>query len=144
MEISTALKLSNQEVLELLNYFDDSSDLPLHAGLDFSSYSKKLSEKALFVIAYEHSEMAGFIAYYLNSEGHFAYIPQFVVNKQYRHRGIGHRLMKELIASLPELYTSIRLEVLKSNTYAASFYKREGFSELDDHNERTLLKYDLR
>lgn len=144
MEISVALKLSTQEVFNLLDHFDDSSNIPLHCGLDFNSYSKKLSVNALFVIAKENAAKVGFIAYYLNEEGHFAYIPQIVVHKKFRHMGVGHSMLVKFVDSLPYEYDSIKLEVLKSNTYAISFYKREGFFELEDHNERLLLKKDLK
>lgn len=140
MEIRSGLKLTQSEVLSLLNRFDDSSDSPLHEGLDFDSYSKKLSDYAFFVIAYEDKKMIGFIAYYLNDEGQFAYVPQVVVHKDSRHKGVGHALFSTMYDSLTPNYTSIRLEVLKTNDNARGFYAREGFEEINDHNERLLLE----
>ena len=34
----------------------------------------------------------------------------------------------------------IKLEVLKSNTYARNFYQREGFTRVEDHKERLSLE----
>lgn len=139
MRIVTTKKLQQVEVISLLRYFDDSSDIPLSKGLDFESYGKKLSDFAYFVIAYEEKTMIAFIAYYLNEEGKFAYIPQVVVHKNHRHRGIGHRMINTLCTNIDKRFTSIRLEVLKENRNARLFYKREGFVEIEDRNERILL-----
>lgn len=143
MNIETNVKLSQQEVISLLTHFDESSDTPLSQGLDFSSYSKKLSDFAHFVIAYEEKSMIGFIAYYLNEENHFAYIPQTVVHKNGRHKGVGHAMFSAMYDCIKSNYPAIRLEVLKVNNNARGFYAREGFVEVEDHNERLLLERKL-
>ena len=94
MEIRTGLRLSQSEVLSLLNRFDDSSEKPLHAGVDFSTYSIKLSQYAYFIIAIENDLQMGFVAYYLNDENHFAYVPQVVVHKEARHKEWGIQCSK--------------------------------------------------
>ena len=142
MELNVGIKLTSSEVLSLLQFFDDSSDRPLHEGLNFSSYSEKLSRHALFVLAKDGDELKGFIAYYLNEEGHFVYIPQIVVHKNARHSGLGHMMMTELIESVALLngkYTQIQLEVLNENDNARNFYSREGFDAVEDRKERLLL-----
>lgn len=140
MDILSGLKLSQSEVLSLLNRFDDSSDTPLHESLDFNAYSKKLSDFAFFIIAIENNLQIGFIAFYLNKEGHFAYVPQVVVHKDGRHKGVGHTMFVTLYNYTRTYYNSIRLEVLKFNENACRFYVREGFVEIEDHNERLLLE----
>ena len=139
MKIHSGLKLSKSEVLSLLKRFDDSSEIPLHEGIDFNTYSIKLSQYAFFVIAIENDLQMGFVAYYLNDENHFAYIPQVVVHKDARHIGLGHTMFNMLIESLDTDIECIKLEVLKSNTYARNFYQREGFTIVEDHKERLLL-----
>ena len=143
MEIRTGLRLSQSEVLNQLERFDDSSDSPLHVGLDFMTYSLKLSQYAYFVIATENEKQMAFIAYYLNDENHFAYVPQVVVHKEARHKGLGHSMFKVLCDSLTSNIKCIKLEVLKSNFYARNFYQREGFSCVEDHSERILLEKKL-
>lgn len=143
MEIRFGIRLTQLEVLSLLNRFDDSSDLPLHEGLDFDSYSKKLSDFAYFIIAFEDNMQIGFIAYYLNEEGKFAYVPQVVVHKNGRHNGIGHAMFSKLYESIKVNYNCIRLEVLKANANARHFYNREFFVEIEDHNDRILLEKKL-
>ena len=143
MEIRTGLRLSQSEVLNLLERFDESSDSPLHVGLDFMTYSLKLSQYAYFVIATENEKQMAFIAYYLNDENHFAYIPQVVVHKDARHISLGHTMFNMLIDKLDTDIECIKLEVLKSNTYARNFYQREGFTRVEDHSERILLEKKL-
>lgn len=139
MKIQTNVRLTEVEVNYLLNYFDDSSDIPLHKGLDIVSYSKKLSRYARFILISENGKMMAFLAYYLNEEGHFTYIPQVVVHREGRHSGLGHKIFAALQESLNGNYDTIKLEVLKSNHNARKFYEREGFVHKEDHNERVLL-----
>lgn len=139
MLITSGIRLSKLEVHNLLLYFDDSSDIPLHEGLDFDSYSEKLSKYAYFVIASENDSQVGFVAYYLNEEGKFVYIPQVVVHKDGRHKGIGHKMFQTLFDSLSNEYENVKLEVLKENDYAREFYKREGFEYIEDRGEKLLL-----
>lgn len=143
MDIHTGIRLSQSEVLSLLERFDDSSDEPLHESLDFDQYSKKLSLFAYFVIATEKNQQIGFIAYYLNDENYFAYIPQVVVHKSARHKGVGHSMFMDLYECIRINFLTLKLEVLKSNINARSFYEREGFVEISDHNERLLLEKKL-
>lgn len=139
MVINVGERISKEEVLSLLAYFDNSSDHPLHEGLDFDSYSEKLSKFAYFVIASDDSSRLGFIAYYLNEDGRFVYIPQIVVHKDGRHKGIGHKMLQALKDSYSDSFANIRLEVLKDNMNAKKFYEREGFTFEEDRAERLLL-----
>lgn len=141
MEITIDLdvRLCKEQVLVLLSYFDNSSDHPLHEGLDFDSYSEKLSKFAYFVIASDDSSRLGFIAYYLNEDGRFVYIPQIVVHKDGRHKGIGHKMLQALKERYSDSFANIRLEVLKDNMNAKKFYEREGFTFEEDRAERLLL-----
>ena len=81
----------------------------------------------------------GFLAFYPNLIGRFLYVPQVVVHKQGRHIGIGHRLFSELTALYNDEVDSIKLEVLKNNSVANAFYKREGFEIIEDRKEKYLL-----
>lgn len=142
-QVDVKVRLSKTDVFALLQHFDDSSDRPLHEGLDFDSYSEKLSNHAFFVLYHEEGLLLAFIAYYLNYEENFVYIPQIVVHKKGRHQGVGHQMIEILEKSLPNSFKVIRLEVLKENIVAYNFYMREGFSEVEDRNERFLLEKKL-
>lgn len=140
IEIEVGVKLSQIEVLSLFYHFDDSSEVPLHKCLDFQMHSRKFADKAYFNLAKIGSQIIGFVAYYLNEEGKFAYISEIIVHKDGRHRGIGHKMMVSLINAVGTSYKCIRLEVLKSNQYARKFYEREGYNEIDDHGNKLLLE----
>ena len=129
MELKVGLKLSKAEVYHLLSYFDDSSDIPLHEGLIFDSYSEKLSKFAYFILAFNGEQLLGFLTYYLNEEGRVIYVPQLVVHKTGRHKGVGHLMMNLLESSYSKSFQSINLEVLNDNLNAKAFYVREGFIE---------------
>lgn len=139
MEIKVGEKKTAEQVFDLLSYFDDSSDTPLHEGLDFKSYSLKLSKFAYFILAYDNSNLVGFIAYYLNEKNKIVYVPQVVVHKFGRHKGIGHAMFTSLEKANKGLFSHIELEVLKENKNARLFYEREGFVFKDDHGNRLLL-----
>lgn len=140
MDIQCDIRLNEKEVYYLLQYFDDSSDIPLHSGLEFTEYSKKLSMHAYFVLAYNAGELIGFIAYYLNDEGKFVYVPQIVVHRHGRHKGCGHAMIETLVQCRSSNYKFILLEVLFNNINARSFYEREGFQEEEMRKDRILLK----
>ena len=111
--------------------------------MDFNQYSKKLSQYAYFVLATENNKQIGFVAYYLNDENHFVYIPQVVVHKSARHKRVGHSMFMDLYKCIRINFLTLKLEVLKSNINARSFYEREGFVEICEHNERLLLEKKL-
>lgn len=143
MDIKINLRLSKSEVLSLLNYFDDSSDSPLHEVLDFEIYSKKFSDYAYFLIVEAQNEINGFIAFYKNEEDKLIYIPQIIVHKNSRHKGIGHKMMSALVNHTQSFYNKIQLEVAKDNHYARDFYAREGFLIVEERKVRFLLEKSL-
>lgn len=143
IDIKTGVRLSKEEVLNLLVYFDDSSEHPLHDGLDFETYSIKLSQYANFILAYSSGKYVGFIAYYLNTEGKFVYIPQIVVHKSKRHQGVGHCMFGALVSRYSIAYSTVKLEVLRENMNAINFYTREGFTKIEDREERLYLEKEL-
>lgn len=139
MELKVGVKLSKDEVYDLLSYFDDSSDIPLHEGLDFDSYSEKLSKFSYFILAFDGDQLLGFLSYYLNEEGKFIYIPQIVVHKIGRHKGVGHLMLNLLESKYSKSFKCINLEVLNDNLNAKAFYNREGFVEYGVRDIRLQL-----
>ncbi len=124
----------------LLQMCDQEFQPSLSQTMDLKKYAQKLSEKAQFVLALDKGEMAGFVAYYLNDDGHFIYVPLIWVSKVYQRKGIGQNLIGHLSELALIGYSSICLEVLKTNTTALAFYKNEKFEEEEDRGEKFLLK----
>lgn len=127
----------------LLQMCDQEFQPSLSQTMDLKKYAQKLSEKAQFVLALDKGEMAGFVAYYLNDEGHFIYVPLIWVSKVYQRRGIGQKLIGQLSELALIGYSSICLEVLKTNASALAFYKKEIFEEKEDRGEKLLLQKKL-
>lgn len=136
--------MDSKSVKALLERFDETFVPALSLELDFDSYSEKLSSNAYFVIARYAQEIdndiVGFIAYYLNDEGHFCYVPLTAVHKKMKRHGIGKQMFRVLVDSLGTSYSCIKLEVLKSNIAAQTFYNRIGFGFAEDHGIRQLLQ----
>jgi len=145
MDLKLGIRLSKEDVYTLLTYFDYSSSEPLHESLDFYSYKDKLSENAFFILATESSQWIGFIAYYLNDEEKYIYVPQVVVVEGFKHKGVGHKMFNALYSHYWDCakYETIRLEVLKDNIIGRKFYKKEGFVEVEDRGKRLLLSKEL-
>ena len=138
----TNKKLDYETVLALLNQCENSFDPPLSHNIPYtvSDYAKKLSEFAWFILCMEKEEIIGFTAYYLNQEGGFAYIPQIWVSDMHQRKGIGARMMEQLIIEAPVNINAIRLEVRKNNEKAVSFYEKSGFKVMEDYDKKVLLE----
>ena len=139
MKIQTDAHLEQKEVLTLLLRFDKVFVEPLHESVDFADYSNKLSQFAHFLLAYDQDVLIGFIAYYLNEEGSFAYVPFTAVRPEWWRKGVGHLMFSCLYDYISGKYSCIKLEVLKTNISARGFYKKEGFDISEDRNEKLLM-----
>lgn len=86
-------------------------------------------EDVLFLVAEENERILGYIGVYISlDEGE---ITNVAVEESQRKKGIGEKLLDELIMKLEERdVISIFLEVRFSNTPALSLYKKKGFKEV--------------
>ena len=134
-------ELSQDAVFKLLSVFDGVFTPTLSEELDLHTYSVKLSQYGHFLLAQSANKEAidGFIAYYLNPEGHFAYITLIAVSSLCQHQGIGHQMLGALESSLDCNYSRIILEVRKANHQGHHFYLRNGFIEAEDRGEKWLM-----
>ncbi len=139
MTIEGGVRLSCEQAYSLLLDFDSAFDPALHRELDLSSYSQKLASNAYFVLAKEDIETVGFIAYYLNDEGKFCYVPLLAVSNNFRNCGIAKGMFTELYSSIPESTKHILLEVEKNNIAARSLYRSEGFFVAENRENKLLL-----
>lgn len=136
-------KVSKEEVLAILMKAENSFNPPLSKNIPYllDDYAKRLSEFAWFILGMEENEIIGFIAYYLNQEGGFAYISLIWVSDNYQKNGIGARMLELLIENEVSNYVkTIRLEVRKNNDKAMRFYKSMGFLSIEDSEKKILLE----
>lgn len=132
--------LDLEAVHTLLQKCDEEFVPPLSQTMNLKQYAQKLSDFAQFVIALDNGSEAGFVAYYLNDEGHFIYVPLIWVSREHQRKGVGQKLIAQLSDLSLIGYSSILLEVLKTNTTALAFYKKELFEEEEDREDKFLLK----
>lgn len=134
-------KLNSKDVLALLVKAENSFTPPLSHNIPYSlkEYAERLSGNAFFILCVDHEETLGFTAYYINTEGKFAYIPQIWVSDKYQRKGIGATMINKMIELLPSNIDSIRLEVRKNNEKAYSFYAKSNFVVLAEKNGKLLM-----
>ena len=93
-----------------------------------SSYSKKLSDFAYFILGKENDNVICFIAYYKNLQNMQFYVSLLCVQEKFQRNGLGHKMME--ILSKNKDFSSIGLEVNKVNTKAYNFYIKENFTQI--------------
>ncbi|MBQ3298796.1 MAG: ribosomal protein S18-alanine N-acetyltransferase [Ruminococcus sp.] len=83
-------------------------------------------ENSLFLVAYEDGKVIGYVGMeVIVDEG---YIFNVAVSADYRRRGVGYALVRELVTySMKNSLCFITLEVRESNSAAISLYSKFGF-----------------
>lgn len=83
-------------------------------------------ENSLFLVAYEDGKVIGYVGMeVIVDEG---YIFNVAVSADYRRRGVGYALVRELVTySMKNSLCFITLEVRESNSSAISLYSKFGF-----------------
>lgn len=112
---------------------------PLSDSVDLGAYSEKLYNHASFVAAEDNGVIIGLTAYYRNNEANQLYIPLICVDSSSQSRGIGSMMLSRLAELSAEGFSSIALEVRKTNIQAYQFYKKHGFIEKEDRCEKCLM-----
>ncbi|MBS64304.1 GNAT family N-acetyltransferase [Salinisphaera sp.] len=69
-------------------------------------------------------------------------LAQLFLEPRFQYRGIGRRLVNDLIAQAGAESKSIQLRVIKSNP-AAAFYRRLGFEVVSEDRHRFFMRYEI-
>ena len=124
------IKLNNQEdILTLLNDFDDVFPHLKEKVSDYKVFSLKLKENAFVYKATMNDNVFGMIVFYANNnDTKIAYISLIGIKKEYRTMGLGRYLIDSCIEiSKLNGMKSLMLEVDNDNKNAIGFYRRLGF-----------------
>lgn len=90
---------------------------------------------AMIIGALDENNLIGFIWGYRKKENNdIIHINYFFINENYRNKGIGRLLLKELEKNI-ENFKEIELLVNKNNLGALRFYKRNGFEIKEEEIE---------
>lgn len=131
--------LEQSRVLGILRESDRQFEPSLSWVVELEPYSAKLAQKAHFATAYFDDNLAGVIAFYLNDTLNQIYIPYVFVYEQYRNRSVASGLIDFIIRS-NRGYTSVALEVVKTNDAALKLYRKLNFQIVEDREHTFLMR----
>lgn len=133
------LNLTEEETKLYLNENkEDFKSLSTSEAIDF--YARKWSKKAKFLLLKnDNAELLSLIVFYINVDRKILYIPFFVVSKNYRNKGLGHKMLNYLTDYYSEVFYSIELEVSKENIKAYKFYLKEDFIIKTENKDSYLM-----
>ena len=132
--------------MEIRTYdrFEEAEILPLYADAGWTNYT---SRQEMLRAAYEHSLCVlaayedGCLAGIVRAVGDGAsilYIQDLLGFKKFQRRGIGTRLMQEMMCRCPEVYQLVLLTDDTAKT--AAFYRSLGLAAAGDCGCRAFLK----
>lgn len=113
---------------------DDFQEIEPIYNLEFDDFWKPQNLKSelqnvssKYIVAKENGEIVGLAGIWYSVDD--AHITNIVVRKNYRNKGIGSRLLENLI-ELAKTKTSLTLEVNTKNEIAQKLYLKYGFKNL--------------
>ena len=143
MQLDVNIKLDVDATLKLIERFDDVFNPHLSDEVNIKEYANKLSVNGIFVLAHLGQTAHGLIAYYLNKQEKYVYIPLLAVSEEFQHQGLGTLMLEKLVDSLHNEYNHIMLEVFKENSRAHKFYLRNGFYDAEYREKKILMTKDI-
>jgi ribosomal protein S18 acetylase RimI-like enzyme len=105
---------------------------------DVDSYTNKIINNAEFAIDNDK----GFIAYYANDfTSKKAYITMVIIDKKYRGKQIGKKLLLKVLNGLRNKgFLSVQLEVDKHNYVASNMYSIFGFFKVGEDDKKIKME----
>ncbi len=136
--IITDTQLPQATIYNILQDVQSRFTPPLSQSVDIKLYSIKLSKYAQFLLFKDGETLAGFTAYYRNSDAKQIYITSICVTEAYERKGIGSEML-DFLQQNHKNFESIALEVNKQNTTAKAFYDKHGFLQQEDRGKKLLM-----
>ena len=118
---------------------------PLEKKVNIREYSKKIFERSVTFEAWADRSLIGLIAAYLNDkENHTGFITNVSIVKDYKGKGIASALIKMCFQHSKNTgIDAICLEVSPENKAAISFYKKTGFTGVENKRDVIVMKLKL-
>lgn len=137
-------KLNKFVVNDLLIKSSDSFSPSLCDAVDINQFSDKLSKYANFAYIEIHKTIKACIAYYLNWDNRYMYIPYVWVSNDLSNQGIATQLLNSLhYQAQIHGYRYSELEVRKDNAKAYNLYLKLNYMEQEDRDIKILLRKTL-
>lgn len=140
MKIRNATSKDKKEVSKLFySLYRETSEPNRIYTVDLEEKKKKIIPfkiiaKNIIVVAEEKKKIIGFCwtVFYSHGNSSFAYIEEIFVDKKYRNKGIGEKLIKETIRKLKKMKIAVVFTTTsKKNKFAQRFYRDVGFKRDD-------------
>ncbi len=132
-------KKTEEEILLLLKFLNDSYLPTLTSQVDLTEYARKLYKNAEILYLNVDNKNIGILAYYLTTSG--CYITSLGVYKFYHGSGFGNILFNHFLKLIKEKsIREITLEVHNTNQKAKNFYLKHGFFFIDIQGENVIAK----
>jgi ribosomal protein S18 acetylase RimI-like enzyme len=118
----------------------------LSERLDVGGYANKIRELASTFEAWNHRELVGLVAAYLNRpETGEGFVTSVSVERAFQGSGVADALMHNCIGRARELgFGRIALEAHAANDSALALYRRHGFTASGGKGELTRMTLTLR
>jgi hypothetical protein len=137
-------ELGKERIIEFLRKAKE--HYPDQVGsIDLQEWPQKLDQYAE-AICYldENGIITAAIFFYCNDLTNKTAYVTFFCSLHGTPKGTAYRLHKEYMEYSKERGMKFsRLEVLKTNTHARSFYERQGYSAIEDHGNKELLQLEF-
>lgn len=131
-----------KRIADYLRFCDKDFIPTLSRRIDIGSYAKKIFQYAQVYCLVSENQILGMCAIYLNN-GIEGFITSFNISKQIQNKGYGKILLQHVIHEAKlQNYTTIALEVNKKNDKAITFYKKNSFVIVGEHENWFIMKND--
>jgi len=114
---------------------------PLDEYVNIDIYSQKIHQNAITFEAWSTDTLVGLVAAYFNDQkGHIGFITNVSVVNDFMGMGIASILLNKCINyAKNNNYKNVVLEVSEKNKKAIHLYKKLGFKEFENKNEKVLM-----
>lgn len=129
-----------ENILNLLIMFKDVFSRLEDRVSNLSAYSQKLDVNANVYAGKYCDNIFGIVIFYANNlDTRTAYISLIGVKKEYEHKGLGKWLLEKCIEISKETgMNRVRLEVDLDNRHAIEFYKKNGMTEKEQTDRKSM------
>jgi ribosomal protein S18 acetylase RimI-like enzyme len=108
--------------------------------VELAYYSKHFRPETYSIIIYQ-DHVAGYFSIY-QTGGKLLYLETMVIDISFQRKGIGTKVLSELVKMAHLELNQLELSVQKNNLSAKSFYERQGFEIFSHSLTHYRMKYD--
>ncbi len=131
-----------EDIRDALERYNDSATRKLTDRVEsLELYAKKLFQYAENYVMLENGAEIGFVSFYANDMiNRSAYLAIIAVDVKYQKKGNGGRALQFIINECrAKRMINLRLEVDVINDSAVSFYKRHGFTIVNEASDASVI-----